>query len=382
MEKVRGVNLGNWLVLEKWMSPQIFEGTEANDEIWLNRDLDRDTLERRMRHHRDTYITAEDFAIIAAQGINKLRIPVPYFIFGDRAPLSGCIEYLDKAFDWAEEYGMQILVDLHTVPGGQNGYDNGGLTGVCKWHRDPEEVEFVLTVLERLARRYGDRAGLWGLEVLNEPISWLVYRTAPSTGKARDKREAEGSGHVPMAFLKDFYRQAYARIRAHMPEEKVVVFSDAFRLGRWKDWFVRQGMKNVMLDTHIYLYAMENFLPLPSMAVYRAFVAMSRRKIRRAARFTPVIVGEWCVECRRPFHMARKKASTLEDVERIRAEEYRRIAHMEREAWETSAGWFYWNYQMYRNKKTAIVGDGQASTHGTSMDGWALNRVWDHGWWA
>ena len=382
MEKVRGVNLGNWLVLEKWMSPQIFEGTEANDEIWLNRDLDRDTLERRMRHHRDTYITAEDFAIIAAQGINKLRIPVPYFIFGDRAPLSGCIEYLDKAFDWAEGYGMQILVDLHTVPGGQNGYDNGGLTGVCKWHRDPEEVEFVLTVLERLARRYGDRAGLWGLEVLNEPISWLVYRTAPSTGKARDKREAEGSGHVPMAFLKDFYRQAYARIRAHMPEEKVVVFSDAFRLGRWKDWFVRQGMKNVMLDTHIYLYAMENFLPLPSMAVYRAFVAMSRRKIRRAARFIPVIVGEWCVECRRPFHMARKKASTLEDVERIRAEEYRRIAHMEREAWETSAGWFYWNYQMYRNKKTAIVGDGQASTHGTSMDGWALNRVWDHGWWA
>ena len=121
MEKVRGVNLGNWLVLEKWMSPQIFEGTEANDEIWLNRDLDRDTLERRMRHHRDTYITAEDFAIIAAQGINKLRIPVPYFIFGDRAPLSGCIEYLDKAFDWAEGYGMQILVDLHTVPGGQNG---------------------------------------------------------------------------------------------------------------------------------------------------------------------------------------------------------------------------------------------------------------------
>ena len=307
---------------------------------------------------------------------------MPYFIFCDRAPLSGCIEYLDKAFDWAEEYGMQILVDLHTVPGGQNGYDNGGLTGVCKWHRDPEEVEFVLTVLERLARRYGDRAGLWGLEVLNEPISWLVYRTAPSTGKARDKREAEGSGHVPMAFLKDFYRQAYARIRAHMPEEKVVVFSDAFRLGRWKDWFVRQGMKNVMLDTHIYLYAMENFLPLPSMAVYRAFVAMSRRKIRRAARFIPVIVGEWCVECRRPFHMARKKASTLEDVERIRAEEYRRIAHMEREAWETSAGWFYWNYQMYRNKKTAIVGDGQASTHGTSMDGWALNRVWDHGWWA
>ena len=24
--KVKGVNLGNWLVLEKWMSPSLFDG--------------------------------------------------------------------------------------------------------------------------------------------------------------------------------------------------------------------------------------------------------------------------------------------------------------------------------------------------------------------
>lgn len=39
--------------------------------------------------------------------------------------------------DWAEECGVQILIDLHTVPGSQNGYDNGGITGVCKWCKDP-----------------------------------------------------------------------------------------------------------------------------------------------------------------------------------------------------------------------------------------------------
>lgn len=27
--KVKGVNLGNWLVLEKWMSPALFDGTTA-----------------------------------------------------------------------------------------------------------------------------------------------------------------------------------------------------------------------------------------------------------------------------------------------------------------------------------------------------------------
>ncbi|MDY5113881.1 MAG: hypothetical protein SPE66_09255 [Bilifractor sp.] len=33
-----GVNLGNWLVLEKWMSPEMFDGTDAEDETWLNRE--------------------------------------------------------------------------------------------------------------------------------------------------------------------------------------------------------------------------------------------------------------------------------------------------------------------------------------------------------
>ena len=202
MKKIKGVNLGNWLVLEKWMLPELFEGTGAEDEVWLNRKMNPAELKEKMKEHRDTFIMEQDFAFIKEQGIWLLRIPVPYFIFGDRPPFNGCVEYLDKAFDWAEKYGLQILIDLHTVPGSQNGYDNGGLTGVCKWCKNPEEVEFALTVLERLAKRYGQREGLYGIEVLNEPISFLVYATAPSTGKAVDKEEAKGSGYVPLPFWK------------------------------------------------------------------------------------------------------------------------------------------------------------------------------------
>ncbi len=29
---IKGVNLGNWLVLEKWMSPALFAGTDAG--LW------------------------------------------------------------------------------------------------------------------------------------------------------------------------------------------------------------------------------------------------------------------------------------------------------------------------------------------------------------
>ena len=36
-EMIRGVNLGNWLVLERWMEPELFRGTDAEDETWLRR---------------------------------------------------------------------------------------------------------------------------------------------------------------------------------------------------------------------------------------------------------------------------------------------------------------------------------------------------------
>ena len=149
--KVKGVNLGNWLVLEKWMSPALFAGTTAEDEYYLPRQLSKEVYEARIKIHRAEYITERDFVTIKSMGMEAVRIPVPYFIFGDREPFIGCVEELDKAFNWAEAYGLQILIDLHTAPLGQNGFDNGGICGVCKWAQHPEEVEFILSVLERLA---------------------------------------------------------------------------------------------------------------------------------------------------------------------------------------------------------------------------------------
>ncbi len=145
--KIKGVNLGNWLVLEKWMSPALFDGTTAEDEYYLPAQLSPEVYEARIKIHRSEYITERDFATIKRIGLNTVRIPIPYFIFGDRKPFIGCIGELDKAFAWAEKYGIQVLIDLHTAPLSQNGFDNGGICGVCKWSQTPEEVEFVLDVL-------------------------------------------------------------------------------------------------------------------------------------------------------------------------------------------------------------------------------------------
>ena len=256
---IKGVNLGNWLVLEKWMSPALFQGTDAEDEYYLPRRLSKEVYEARIRIHRSEYITERDFAQIRALGMNMVRIPVPYFVFGDCPPFLGCTEELDKAFAWAEKYGLQILLDLHTVPGSQNGFDNGGISGVCKWAQQPENVEFALSVLTRLAERYGKRSGLYGIQILNEPnteASWEIFNVTERY-RAVDPGMAEGSAPISFGFLKEFYREAYGRLREVLPEEKAVVFHDGFDIYQWKDFFETGDLKNVVLDTHQYLMMAE-----------------------------------------------------------------------------------------------------------------------------
>ena len=380
MKRIKGVHLGSWLVLEKWMLPEMFEGTGAEDEVWLNRKMNPAELKEKMKEHRDTFITEQDFAFIKEQGIWLLRIPVPYFIFGDRPPFNGCVEYLDKAFDWAEKYGLQILIDLHTVPGSQNGYDNGGLTGVCKWCKNPEEVEFALTVLERLAKRYGQRQGLYGIEVLNEPISFLVYATAPSTGKAVDKEEAKGSGYVPLPFLENFYRNAYRRLRKILPENKTIVFHDGFRLRHWGKFFRKEHMKNVVLDTHIYIFAMESFVPIHMPWVYQIYIKSQQRLIERIQRDVPVVVGEWCI-CNKYAEKAVSGKSAEESSDRsaqadaqdeLRKKRYLEIAAMQLQAWESGAGWIYWSYQFKPNRKEPLDEKWKES--------WDFSRCVENGW--
>ena len=93
---IKGVDLGNWLVLEKWMDPEPFVRTA---ESYLPTQLDRAVYEARIKTHRAEYINERDSATIKSWGLNSVRIPVPYFIFGDRAPFIGCIDELDKAFN-------------------------------------------------------------------------------------------------------------------------------------------------------------------------------------------------------------------------------------------------------------------------------------------
>lgn len=367
MKRIKGVNLGNWLVLEKWMNPTMFAGTECEDETWLCRTLPQELKMDRYHQHRATYITERDFAYIADKGLNAVRIPVPYFIFGDVEPFVGCVEYLDKAFNWAEKYGLQILIDLHTAPGSQNGFDNGGISGVCKWGQNPEEVEFILNVLERLAQRYGNRKGLWGIEILNEPVSEELWKLwdIPNRYPAVDKKEAEGSTGIPNDLLRSFYVEAYRRMRKDLPEDKVVVFHDGFRLLEWKDFMREEEFVNVVLDTHLYLMVVDKPGCNIKLGDYIEYIENNFAKdVAEMQEYFPVIVGEWCL------------ANNTEGLKEMSNEErmfvYQQIAHAQLQAWEKGQGWFYWSYKLLLDTVNVSGSEG--------LDSWDMGKCIDQCW--
>ncbi len=383
---VKGVNLGNWLVLEKWMSPALFEGTTAEDEYHLPLQLSPEVYEARIRIHRSEYISERDFATIRRIGMNTVRIPVPYFVFGDRPPFLGCIEELDKAFAWAEKYGLGVLIDLHTAPLSQNGFDNGGICGVCRWSQTPAEVDYVLDVLERLAARYGSHKALFGITPINEPITQPMWERmdVPNRYRAADPEMAAGSASVTLEFLRQFYTDAYDRMRRHMGEDKYVIFHDAFQLKAWKEFLTQPRFRGIMLDTHQYLMMAEAMGCEQTLNGYIRYIQENyARDIAEVQTYVPVICGEWCLFNSYATGVDTKGGqSVLNGMDFSGNQEtlspeakqhlYQQLANAQLAAWREGSGYFFWSYK--------LLLDTVNEPNWIGWDSWDLGKCADLGW--
>lgn len=286
-ERFRGVNLSGWFIPEPWVTPSLFAATGASNAAELLDALGATVYNERMRQHYESFITEDDFRRISAIGLNAVRVPVPWYAFGtqgDEEVHISVVDYLDRAFEWAEKYEMGVLLDLATVPGGQGDSNASPSTpeSTAAWHSSSNGRHIALSVLERLATRYGTRASLLGLELLDSPVMRRRRGLFSMT---------EG---IPSHYLRNFYRDAYELVRLHMPDDKLVVFSASGDPGAWKRFMCGDKYKNVVMDIHLYHYRDEHALDITSPRGLSAAIARNRGMIREAggAGF-PVIVGEW-----------------------------------------------------------------------------------------
>lgn len=338
---LRGVNLGGWLVLEKWMTPSLFAGLAATDETtWCVEQ--GPAAAPRLRAHWDSFITQDDFSWLAGVGINAVRIPLGHWIFGPPYPfhpvygsdpqpfVTGGIEVLDRAMAWAAAAGLRVVLDLHAAPGCQNGFDNGGMLGVCEWHTRAEYLAHSVAVLERLAARYRDSPALYGIQMLNEP-RW----------------------DVPTALLKDYYLDAYRAIRRHCdPAQVAVIFHDGFRSHREYLGFLQPPeFRNVLFDVHRYqcFERVDLDLDMPGHLHKAGVLWRDEAELIQQELQLPAIAGEWSLGldlrtvslwAEGPFNHA------LEHMDELAVQSaYRAYGAAQLSAFAHYRGWFFWSYR-------------------------------------
>ncbi|WVQ79932.1 hypothetical protein IAT38_002033 [Cryptococcus sp. DSM 104549] len=184
-DKAFGVNLGGWLVTEPFIVPGLYEkyatgadGTTAIDEFTLSQNMGSN-LTNIMKEHYDTFITEKDFAEIAAAGLNWVRLPIGFWSIEtwDGEPYLERVswEYVLKAIRWCRKYGLRLNLDLHNVPGSENGWNHSGrqgsvnfLKGVMGTANAQRALDYIRTLAQFISQpEYAPVVQMFGF--INEP---------------------------------------------------------------------------------------------------------------------------------------------------------------------------------------------------------------------
>ncbi len=259
-----GVNLGGWLLVERWMTPTLFKDTDAQDEYSLMKTPEGAS---RIEQHRNSYIKEEDWRWLSAQGITHVRLPIGYWVLHDDAPYRNTKKQLDWAFVMAEKYGISILLDVHALKGSQNGTIHSGRIGAINWKRYKQES---LDTLKELAIRYRDSRALWGLEIINEPKVIGNYFA-----------------------LLGYYREAYRMLRGILRPGIYTVFQDGFAPLLFSGVLWAQKSHPVIMDTHFYLVFPKLLSKLSPRTYDRLRYVLYAGVLLLTTWRQPVIVGEW-----------------------------------------------------------------------------------------
>ncbi len=267
---LRGINLGGWLVAERWMTPALFDGVKNHGEIALVQELGIEEAKARLEKHRTTFITEKDFKWVASQGFDFVRLPVGHWLFAETNDFIDGEVHIQNAFKWASAHKLKMLLDFHGLQGSQNGFDHSGQVGKVRIYRHGNRVK-ALKTLEYMCRTYGKHPQLLAIEIINEPkVRWFLWR------------------------LLRYYDRAIATCERYISRDVKIIISDAFKPRRMAKAMKRRGYSDqVVLDVHLYqLFSKED-----QALSYDEHVAKVHGEwkdlLYDLRESVPVLVGEW-----------------------------------------------------------------------------------------
>ena len=250
--RLRGVNLGGWLIQEDWFCPA--DNGKRGDHWTLETLISRFGTEKAYELYNiywDNWITEYDFAQIAEMGFNCVRIPFWYrnFQSDDNGTwiLNDAGEKDFSRLDWAvamcRQYGLYAILDFHGANGCQGAQDHCGQKGNCRFYDKTEQGEAfraqAVEIWSLLAERYAGEPAVAMFDLLNEPLCDVP----------RFQRDYKT--------LNAWYDEAYKAIRAKDPA-RVICMMGTWDIGKLPSP-AKMGWTDVVYQLHQYNSKIDSF---------------------------------------------------------------------------------------------------------------------------
>lgn len=272
--------------------------------------------------------------------LDTVRLPVPHWAFnGSKSEpylAYGEQPYISNALKLAAQYGLDVLLDLHTAPNSQNGFDHSGRIGSVGFQstNQANNIARVNSALQTMVKLYVNDASykgvVKGIEVLNEPLCSTLGND----------------------FMISVYKNAIAAMKAVLSSSATVVptviLHDCFisPISNWASTtqnggsFANQGFT---LDTHHY----QVFDPyvnktkaqqIDYVHQFGSSITDAQTKVQR-----PVLTGEFslaisCTDCV-------PSGSSSSDIATLN----RQWFETQTTAYELGAGWIFWSWKAENN---------------------------------
>lgn len=161
-----------------------------------------------LQEHWNSWITDDDIRTISESGFNHIRIPVGYWAFIDQpsgtpyVSMGGQLDQITRVLKSAADYGLYAILDVHGLPGSQNGEEASGHTGSNDFYQDQNQqygddtVEAALNYIS--SSPYKDI--ITALAVCNEPVYYSEDQFNTLVGFYERSYQKTSAAGVPMMF--------------------------------------------------------------------------------------------------------------------------------------------------------------------------------------
>jgi endoglucanase len=169
---LRGTSLGGWMNMENFIT-----GYPANEESQrqaIRQVLGQDKYEFFFDRFLEYFFTEDDARFIASLGLNLLRLPVNYRHFeDDLRPFEikeAGFKHLDRVVDLCARHGIFTIIDLHALPGCQNGdWHSDNPTHVSMFWQHKHFQDRTVHLWQCFAEHFRDKPWVAGYNPINEP---------------------------------------------------------------------------------------------------------------------------------------------------------------------------------------------------------------------